>query len=205
MVSCNNTIIANNDIISLQTGNSSNQNILSNDKFNNLPVNNSIVSITMLSSSNPGITLNTTSGNISVSATVPYGIYTLTYKICSISCPNNCSVGTVTINVCNTPIPNIVANNDTVNYSSDSRKVNLLDNDIFNSATIPLNNLNISTEQIPFSTNPIPTNGGFKVSSNGFVSPFGTITGTYTIQYRIKYSGSCPTLSNIATVTITVN
>jgi alpha-tubulin suppressor-like RCC1 family protein len=98
-VSCNNIIIANNDIVNIQLENLSNANILSNDTYNSLPVDNSIVSISQINSSNSGISLNTTTGNISILSTVPIGMYTLTYKICSLACPSNCSTATVTVNV----------------------------------------------------------------------------------------------------------
>jgi hypothetical protein len=180
--------------------------VRSNDTLNGGTVNSSNTILSFVSTTNSGITLNTITGAISVSPTVPVGTYTLTYKICSIAFPGNCSTGTVTINVCNSPVPNIIAYNDTVSYGNQNRKVNLLENDTFNGVTIPLNSTNISVLQIPNSINPIPQSGGLVISTNGFVSPLaGTNIGTYTIQYRLSYTGSCPTSSNIATVTVTVN
>ncbi len=95
-----NVIVATNDVTLPIYGNTVRTNfinVLENDTLNGVAVLASDVTITFISSTNDGIKL---SGNtIFISPGMPSGAFTLTYQICQISNPSNCSQATVSISI----------------------------------------------------------------------------------------------------------
>ena len=91
---------ANDDAYTIAAGSSATANVLANDfaVFNGAAATTSNVTITQVSTTNSGVTLNT-SGIVSVAAGTPAGIYTIVYRICSISNPSSCDTATITVTV----------------------------------------------------------------------------------------------------------
>ena len=83
------------NVESTTNGNTIFPNILANDTLNGIPVLTSQVNVTFVSSSNNGITLSGT--DVIVATGISSGLYSLTYQICEINNPNNCSTASVII------------------------------------------------------------------------------------------------------------
>lgn len=91
------------------TGATAYSNILANDTLNGVAVDPNEVVITQVSSSSPNIYLLGT--DVMVAPNTPIGNYTLTYRICEVINPSNCSTATVNVLVssgtleCNSEVP----------------------------------------------------------------------------------------------------
>ncbi|CAN1544814.1 Domain of unknown function DUF11 [Flavobacteriaceae bacterium] len=88
---------ANLDSVSVAAGLGTTFQVLTNDTFHGLAVNANNVTIS-LSSNNQGITLNP-SGILTIPQNIAIGYYTLTYTICEIANPNNCSTSEITVQI----------------------------------------------------------------------------------------------------------
>jgi uncharacterized delta-60 repeat protein len=178
-------------------------NVLSNDIYDTVQVTTSNVSLTLISSSNSGLTLNTSTGAINVSASVPVGVQTLVYQICSISNPSLCSQATVTITV---SAPQVIANNDSGTATTGiswpaqygGTHLNILSNDTINGVVA-----NYSNSIISFVSS---THAGITLSgSSGAVWVDATVpSGTYTLTYQICAKSNPTTCATaIATIYVT--
>jgi uncharacterized repeat protein (TIGR01451 family) len=88
---------ANLDSVSVAAGLGTTFQVLTNDTFHGLAVNANNVSIS-LSSNNQGITLNS-SGILTIPQNIAIGYYSLTYTICEIANPDNCSTSEITVQI----------------------------------------------------------------------------------------------------------
>lgn len=88
---------ANIDNITVAAGLGTSYQVLTNDTFQGLAVNANNVTIS-LSSNNLGITLNS-SGIVTIPQNIAVGYYSLTYTICEIANPNNCSSAEITVQI----------------------------------------------------------------------------------------------------------
>jgi len=88
---------ANLDSVSVAAGLGTTFQVLTNDTFHGLAVNANNVTIS-LNSNNQGITLNP-SGILTISQNIAVGYYTLTYTICEIANPNNCSTAEIIVQI----------------------------------------------------------------------------------------------------------
>lgn len=195
-------IIANSDTgtaISGTANSNSVGNVRSNDTYNGATATSLNTTLSFVSSTNPGITLNTTTGSVSVAATVPAGSYTLTYQICAVDNPANCTNGTVTISVSN-PVIDAINNNFSstpISYITGGSTSSVTSNDLLNGVT-PLNsNLTIT----------LINNGGLvgsTISNTGIITiPAGTSVGTFNLTYQICQTLN-PTNCDQAVVTVVV-
>ncbi|NCC73140.1 MAG: T9SS type A sorting domain-containing protein, partial [Sphingobacteriia bacterium] len=161
------------------TGQSAVVNVLSNDLLNGTSLIPSQVSLT-LSIDDPfgALTLNP-DGTVDVAPQTPAGTYSLTYRICELLNPDNCSEATVTIGV----IPaTLVANEDTfasINGYDGGIPGNVLTNDL-------LNGVAVLPGQV---TATITDNGGidgvYTDSDGNLHIPGQTPAGTYTVTYQL--------------------
>ncbi|MEC4004101.1 T9SS type A sorting domain-containing protein [Flavobacterium sp. SUN052] len=124
------------------------------------------------------------------------GYYTLTYQLCEIAHPNNCSVGYVTLNLypgqiyanyddfTNTPIDNTTGGNT----------ISVLSNDFSEcSGGINLSNSNVFSISIP---------NGLTLYPDGVINvAIGTAPGTYLVNYMVCVNGG---LCSQATATVLV-
>jgi hypothetical protein len=189
------------------TGGTSIYNVLANDIFNGTVATTAKVSTTFINSTNPGIKLSGT--NVNVDPGTPAGNYSLTYRICEIANPSNCSIATVTVPVFTSTVvdpggggPGEVSNIDAIDDTGTrvngtiggTSLVNILANDTLNGVVVKSNEVTITFT----STNP-----GVRLSgTNVLVNP-GTPPGNYTLTYKIC-EVSNPTNCDTATVTVPV-
>lgn len=81
-------------------------NIRSNDTINGQPATATNSTIATVGTWPAGITLNTTTGAVDVAATVPVGVYPITYRLCDVVTPvPNCTTVQDTITVVGPPTP----------------------------------------------------------------------------------------------------
>ena len=173
-------------------------NVRTNDKFNFAAATLSNTTLSVVSTSNSGITLNTSTGMINVASTVPAGVHTLVYNLCSISAPITCATGTVTITV----NPIVIANNDSGQsiFSIGGPSINVLNNDTVSG--LPATTSNVVITFIS-STHPgVTLNTSTGVINVAPTVPLdNTIQARYTVTYRICSVGST---TNCATATATI-
>ncbi|WP_257683435.1 gliding motility-associated C-terminal domain-containing protein [Flavobacterium plurextorum] len=169
--------------IDTNKGEKPNVNIFKNDMLNGLAVNPSAVILTTVVS-NPNLILKA-DGSIEVKDGTPVGDYELTYQICEVLNPTNCSQAKVKVSVENSvdpdpPVSKIVLGNDQgiadgINGSLEF--VNVLDNDFLNDKLI--SSLDIVITNI--SKSPY-----FEFNSDGTVNMKpNTPGGNYTIAYQV--------------------
>ena len=147
--------------------------------------------------------IDTTNGNVIVPNNTPSGIYTITYKICTVATPTACATTTVEVTVpAATPTPTVEANPDTFTYTGTGTQTvgNVLTNDIV-SGTTSATTSNVTISQVSTPTGAIvpridTTNGNVIVPNN-------TPSGIYTLTYQIC-TVATPTACATATVEITV-
>ncbi|WP_284653683.1 T9SS type A sorting domain-containing protein [Flavobacterium terrisoli] len=176
------------------TGGTSFTNVLVNDTLNGQPVNPAHVNTTFVSSTNAGITLSGT--NVNVAAGTPAGNYSLVYRICQVTNPNNCDQATVTVTV---TAPVIDAVNDTgasVNgYTGGTSFTNVLANDTLNGQ--PVIPAQVNTTFVS------STNAGISLNGTNVQVAAGTPAGSYTLTYQICQIIN-PNNCDQATVSVTV-
>ncbi|WP_298304990.1 T9SS type A sorting domain-containing protein [Flavobacterium sp.] len=188
----NGNIFAENDSITHENSptNNTTPSIFNNDFINNTIPNSNNVIVTAINLPN-GFTLNS-NGTISIALGTPVGTYNFSYQICEVGNPNNCSSAALQINLTS----NIVANADTINYQNGITtpiSESLLTNDTLNGQPATQNNVTITAINIP---------AGFTLNADGtFNVALGTLSGNYTILYKIAENGY-PT--NFATATATI-
>jgi len=170
--------------------------VLTNDSLNG-QLNPSITSVTLTWNTVPAGIQTNTDGTLTVPAGTASGTYTVTYTICEVLNPGNCSTATTTIVV---SAPEIEANADTftiTNGANGGTTSSVLTNDSLNGQ------LNPSTTSVTLTWNTVPA--GIQTNTDGTLTvPAGTASGTYTVTYTIcevLNPGNCST----ATTTIVVH
>ena len=171
-------------------------NVLSNDLLNGVAVVPSEVNLSSVSSTNAGITLNATTGAVSVAAGTAAGTYILTYQICEILNPSNCTTANVTVTV-TAPVIDAVADagGPVVGMSGGVAVSDVLVNDLLAGALVDPFKVNLSFVS--------STNVGITLSGSSVVVAAGTPAGTYTLVYQICEKLN-PASCDQATVTVTV-
>ncbi|SHM51549.1 T9SS type B sorting domain-containing protein, partial [Flavobacterium chilense] len=199
---------ANNDnagTINSTKGEHSTTNIFNNDKLNGSALNPADV-ILSTAVANPNLILKA-DGTIEVKSGTPSGNYQLTYQICEVLNPGNCSQAVVKIAVVNiedptppvTPMAKIVLTNDqgvSVDGINGSLEfINVLDNDLLNG--LPINPADIIIANTPKSPY-------FEFNADGTVNVKpNTPGGNYVLTYQVcekAYPSNC----NTATLTVFV-
>jgi hypothetical protein len=147
----------------------------------------------------PGINLNTANGNIFVNPGALLGNYLITYQICEIAHPNNCSVGYVNIQV----IPGFInAQNDDfsstpINNTIGGSTPSVLTNDYSNCYGTPF----VSQ----FSVQPLSVPSGLVLNPDGTITvAIGTSPGTYLVNYQFCDNSLPGYCSNPATASVVV-
>ena len=170
--------------------------VLTNDSLNG-QLNPSTTSVTLTWNTVPAGVQTNTDGTLTVPAGTASGTYTVTYTICEVLNPGNCSTATTTIVV---SAPEIKANADTftiTNGANGGTTSSVLTNDSLNGQ------LNPSTTSVTLTWNTVPA--GVQTNTDGTLTvPAGTASGTYTVTYTIcevLNPGNCST----ATTTIVVH
>ena len=170
--------------------------VLTNDSLNG-QLNPSTTSVTLTWNTVPAGIQTNTDGTLTVPAGTASGTYTVTYTICEVLNPGNCSTATTTIVV---GAPEIKANADTftiTNGANGGTTSSVLTNDSLNGQ------LNPSTTSVTLTWNTVPA--GIQTNTDGTLTvPAGTASGTYTVTYTIcevLNPGNCST----ATTTIVVH
>ncbi|MFC0654466.1 Ig-like domain-containing protein, partial [Mongoliitalea lutea] len=166
--------------------------VLDNDTLNGRPVSLEDVSLTVITSA-PGLILNP-DGTITVAPGTSTGTYELTYSICELLNPDNCSVATISITVEGNRVEaeddEFVTNEDT------AITVDILGNDL---SDLPLN---VASLQITSQ----PSNGTIIINDDGtvtFIPEFG-FSGTDSFTYQVcDFSSPIPNCSE-AIVTVLV-
>ena len=170
--------------------------VLTNDSLNG-QLNPSTTSVTLTWNTVPAGIQTNTDGTLTVPAGTASGTYTVTYTICEVLNPGNCSTATTTVVV---GAPEIKANGDTftiTNGANGGTTSSVLTNDSLNGQ------LNPSTTSVTLTWNTVPA--GIQTNTDGTLTvPAGTASGTYTVTYTIcevLNPGNCST----ATTTIVVH
>jgi hypothetical protein len=144
------------------------------------------------------LTLNA-NGTVTIAPNTPAGSYNLTYKICEVTNPTNCS--TVTSNVTVTPpiITAVTDNPATINGLTGGNTTSLTLNDILNGTAVIIGALPGNVILTGFT---VPA--GLTLNANGTVTVApNTIAGNYNITYKIcevTNPTNCSTVTSIVTV-----
>ncbi|UOF16265.1 Ig-like domain-containing protein [Lysobacter capsici] len=171
-------------------------NVLVNDTLNGNPVTPADVALTQVSTSNPGVTLDPATGAVNVAPGTPAGSYTLTYQICELLNPSNCSTATVSVTVNATVIDAVddVVATPVNGNTGGTNVINVLANDTLGGSAVNPVDVNVT----PVSSGPLTV----KADGGVDVAP-GTPAGTYTVTYQLCEVLN-PSNCDTATVTITV-
>ncbi len=157
-------------------GGTSVENVLANDTLNCSILNPSDVILSFISSTNSGVSLKDSS--VVVAPGTPAGDYTLIYRICEATNPDNCDNAEVTVTVNSTTIEANDDNGNTVNgYAGGTSFTNVLEND-------KLNELPVNTAEVTLSF-VSSTNSGVSLSGSDVIVAPGTPEGSYTLTYKI--------------------
>ncbi len=182
-------------------------NVLDNDKLNNKPVDPKDVVVTVEKPADPKTpgaavpTLDPKTGIVTVAPGTPAGEYEITYKICEVLNPNNCSTTTVSIVVEAAPIEAVVDTPPAINGKDGGQTPNVLDNDKLNNKPVDPKDVVVTVEKPADPKTPgaaVPTLD----PSTGIVTVApGTPAGEYEITYKI-----CEVLNpnNCSTTTVTI-
>ncbi len=145
-----------------------------------------------------GLTLNA-NGTVTVAPNTPAGSYNLTYKICEVTNPTNCS--TVTSNVTLTPpiITAVTDNPAAVNGLAGGNTASLTLNDFLNGTAVIIG---ASPGNVILTGITVPA--GLTLNANGTVTVApNTTAGNYNITYKIcevTNQTNCSTVTSIVTV-----
>ena len=177
-------------------------NILTNDSYNSQSVTTESVTISTTTALTNTPYIEIATGEVFLPAYTPAGTYTLTYTLCAKTVPYNCSrVATVTVIVSPSPI-NLQTTDDTFSHTTTTQTIvlgNILTNDSYNSQSITMASVTISTTTAL-------TNSPYIATSTGEVFlPAHTPAGTYTLTYSLCAKTAPYNCSEVATVTIIVS
>ena len=181
-------LVANTDIVTVFNLNTTQiviPNVLSNDTLNGIPVTLSDVTISQISATTSSLINLQSNGSVVLSAgNISAGGYVLSYEICQISVPTNCTIADAWVYIGNPPI-NAVNDAVTIAAGTTAPQIileNVLSNDTLNSIPITLGNAIIS--QISSTAS-----NYFSILPNGSVTVINPPpAGTYTLNYNICQS-----------------
>lgn len=179
--------------------------VLANDLINGIPATTSNCTFYQggfnAAFANSGIIFNTTTGVFTVPATVPPGVYIMSYYVCSIIPESpHCAIAGVFITV--TAPLNLIANPD---YFSEC--ISGTDGGVSTSITTndTMNGQPINSSLVTITLNDTAGLVGLSVSSSGVITiPVGTPSGVYIIHYTIKETAN-PSNSSSSTITLCIN
>ncbi|GJH41781.1 hypothetical protein RCZ04_23310 [Capnocytophaga sp. HP1101] len=182
-------------------------NVLTNDILDNGTTSATVTNVTVTQVSTPTgsivPSINPATGDVTVPANTPAGVYTITYRICTVATPTTCATSTVQVTVpAVTPTPTVEATPDTFTVSGTATHIvgNVLTNDTVNGTTsattanVTITQVSIPTGSIVPSINP---------STGDVTVPANTPAGVYTITYQIC-TVATPAACATATVQVTV-
>ena len=207
------TIIVSPSLIKLQTTNDTFShttitqtivlgNILTNDSYNSQSVTTESVTISTTTALTNTPYIEIATGEVFLPAYTPAGTYTLTYTLCAKTVPYNCSrVATVTVIVSPSPI-NLQTTDDTFSHTTTTQTIvlgNILTNDSYNSQSITMASVTIST------TTTLTNAPYIEIATGEVFLPAHTPAGTYTLTYTLCAKTVPYNCSEVATVTIKVN
>ncbi len=189
-------------------GNTGTQTILDSDLFKGLPLvglpgtpTNVTVTVDTI---DPNLIFDPVTNTISVAAGTPPDNYQLTYTICEIGNPANCSTTTETISVTSNGIQAIldIVPNILNGYINNPQVINVLTNDKLFSAQATTSNVRITLVTGATSSDPLFPNVPVLNTTTGDVDvPAMTAEGTYTLVYQICESAN---LTNCDTARILI-
>ena len=196
-----------------QTGTSTTPSILNNDDIvkpdgttasatgSNVTITNVVVTLGAAPGT-PTPTLNP-DGTITVPGTLPPGVYTITYDVCTTATPSTCVSGTTVLTVSPTATATPTAGDNTYDVPTSGTATvvgTILSNDTVDGvASATATNVTVSVTTAPTGTG-VPT-----IGSNGSVTvPANAIPGVYTYTYHICSVATPTACSTEATVTVTV-
>ena len=142
-------------------------------------------------------------GTITVPGTLPPGVYTITYDVCTTATPSTCVSGTTVLTVSPTATTTPTAGDNTYDVPTSGTATvvgTILSNDTVDGvASATATNVTVSVTTAPTGTG-VPT-----IGSNGSVTvPANAIPGVYTYTYHICSVATPTACSTEATVTVTV-
>ena len=153
------------------------------------------ITLTSTPALNSPLTMNS-DGTISVAANTPASTYPISYAICEVNNPTNCSTVTTTVTV---TAPAIVAVVDTPSVLPGAKTTSVIINDTVNGFT----GLTIGTAPGNITLTSTP-NGPLTMNADGTISvTVNTPAGTYPISYTICEVNN-PTNCSMVTTTVTV-
>ncbi|WP_454957650.1 gliding motility-associated C-terminal domain-containing protein [Capnocytophaga sputigena] len=177
-------------------------NILTNDSYNSQSVTTESVTISTTTALTNTPYIEIATGEVFLPAYTPAGTYTLTYTLCAKTVPYNCSrVATVTVIVSPSPI-NLQTTDDTFSHTTTTQTIvlgNILTNDSYNSQSITMASVTIST------TTTLTNAPYIEIATGEVFLPAHTPAGTYTLSYSLCAKTVPYNCSEVATVTIKVN
>ena len=156
--------------------------------------------VTLTSTPNGPLTMNVATGTIAVAANTPAGSYPITYKICEVSNPANCSTVTSNVTVTAPVIAAVTETTLAINGNIGGSTTSLTTNDTLNGLAVTIGtapgNVKMTTGTLPAGITVNTATGIVTVATN---TPAGSYPISYTIC-EINNSSNCTT----ATATITV-
>jgi len=174
-------------------------NILTNDSYNTQSITTASVTISTTTASANAPYIATSTGEVVLPANTSTGIYTITYSLCAKVAPYNCSgLATVTVIVSK---PLVIARDDTYTVTVGTTTIT---ESIYHNDSIGKQTANTSLVNFQAIGGNKDRNNFYILSVNlagNILIPQGTLTGTYTLQYRICDMND---IHNCATATITV-
>ena len=177
-------------------------NILANDSYNSQSVTTTSVTISTTTTLTNVLYIEIATGEVFLPAYTPAGTYTLTYTLCAKTVPYNCSrVATVTVIVSPSPI-NLQTTDDTFSHTTTTQTIvlgNILTNDSYNSQSITMASVTIST------TTTLTNAPYIEIATGEVFLPAHTPAGTYTLTYTLCAKTAPYNCSEVATVTIIVS
>ena len=177
-------------------------NILTNDSYNSQSVTTESVTISTTTALTNTPYIEIATGEVFLPAYTPAGTYTLTYTLCAKTVPYNCSrVATVTVIVSPSPI-NLQTTDDTFSHTTTTQTIvlgNILTNDSYNSQSITMASVTIST------TTTLTNAPYIEIATGEVFLPAHTPAGTYTLTYSLCAKTAPYNYSEVANVAVIVS
>ncbi|TEB45673.1 gliding motility-associated C-terminal domain-containing protein, partial [Flavobacterium circumlabens] len=177
-------------------------NVFDNDTKNGAALIPSDVKLTVTTADPKGLLTVDTNGNAILGANAPAGTYELTYEICELLNPTNCSSNQVQVNISAPAIDAVAENLGSINGNAGgTTTISLIASDTVN-GTQAVIGTNAGEVKLTVTT-PIPA--GLTINSNGTVTvAANTVAGTYNLEYticEINNPGNCDTATSTVVVT----
>jgi hypothetical protein len=177
--------------------------VIGNDTLNGVQavIGTSPGQVTLTSTPNGPLTMNLATGTIAVAANTPAGSYPITYTICEVSNPTNCSTVTSNVTVTAPVIAAVTETTAAINGSTGGSTPALTTNDTLNGLAVTIGttpgNVKMTTGTLPAGITVNTATGIVTIAPN-------TPAGYYPISYTICEVNN-PTNCNTVTSTIVVS